>query len=548
MKPELPPLRDHASPDEPQVDRFGLSTLCWAIQRRGHEPHVITAERADVLARELSGPGSAAAASGTAASGTEAFGAAASGTEAPAAAAQAGGSLDPQALFDYLHFHCIPAPRTIFRGVQRVPAGHELRVESGSAQVRALPVAPAVVEARPHFPSLKRRFIELLEQAVRRQLDGSKPACFLSGGTDSSTVAGFIGRVSGKPAATFSIGFDAQGYDEMEYARIAAKAFGTEHHEYYVTPEDLVAGIPKVAASFDQPFGNSSVLPAYYCALRAREAGVTRLLAGDGGDELFGGNTRYAKQKVFAAWGQMPRWASHGLLRPLFLGTPLGRMPLLSKGASYIRQAEVPQPARMNTYNLLERLGVAEVLEPRFLAQVDVQGPAQHQQQVWDKLPPGPELDRMLAYDWRYTLAESDLPKVRGATALAGVSVGFPMLDEALAEFSRSLPAHYKLKGLRLRWFFKEALREVLPPEIITKKKQGFGLPFGVWAASHRPLRELARESVEGVARRGIVRPTFAQALFETHLKAHPGFYGEMIWVLMMLEQWLRAHAPDYRV
>ena len=125
--------------------------------------------------------------------------------------------------------------------------------------------------------------------------------CFLSGGTDSSTVAGTLKQVTGS-AATFSIGFDAAGYDEMDYARIAAKHFGTDHHEHYVTPAELVSAIPKVAAHYDQPFGNSSAVPAYICATVARDHGVRKLLAGDGGDELFGGNTRYAKQKIFEAW------------------------------------------------------------------------------------------------------------------------------------------------------------------------------------------------------------------------------------------------------
>ena len=142
------------------------------------------------------------------------------------------------------------------------------------------------------FESLRTEFRRLLRDAVARRLDGSVPACFLSGGTDSSTVAGMIREVSGQPAHTYSIGFEAEGYDEMAYARIAARHFGCEHHEYYVTPADLVRSIAEVAASYDQPFGNSSALPAYYCAKVAREQGVTRMLAGDGGDELFGGKSR----------------------------------------------------------------------------------------------------------------------------------------------------------------------------------------------------------------------------------------------------------------
>jgi asparagine synthase (glutamine-hydrolysing) len=147
----------------------------------------------------------------------------------------------------------------------------------------------------------------------------------------------------------------------------------------------------------------------------------------------------------------------------------------------------------------------------------------------------------MLAFDWRYTLAEADLPKVRSSTALAGVGVGFPFLDAALADFSLRLPDDYKLKGLKLRWFFKEALRGFLPDEILTKKKQGFGLPFGVWATKHAGLKAFAADSLQSLAGRGIVRREFLRPLLDEHLPAHPGYYGEMVWILTMLEQWLRS-------
>jgi len=140
------------------------------------------------------------------------------------------------------------------------------------------------------------------------------------------------------------------------------------------------------------------------------------------------------------------------------------------------------------------------------------------------------------------------VPKVRDTAALAGVQVGFPLLDQELLEFSLRLPPDYKLRGLRLRWFFKEALRGFLPDEIIAKKKHGFGLPFGVWMMRHPPLHALAADSVRSIAARGIVRTEFVEALLETLLPIHPGYYGEMVWILMMLEQWLRAHAVDYRI
>jgi asparagine synthase (glutamine-hydrolysing) len=488
------------------VDRFAIRTLCYrVIDGRLH-----FAERADDLAA------------------------------LPPRAA-----IDPQAIFDYLYFHVIPSPRTIFQGVHRLPPAHCAWFEHGQLSVTPYWVPRFEEPARVDFKALSAEFRHLLQEAVATQLDGSKPACFLSGGTDSSTVAGMIGLAADRPAATYSIGFEAEGYDEMQFARIAAKRFGTEHHEYYVTPDDLVRSIPAVAAHYDQPFGNSSALAAYYCAKMAREDGVTKLLAGDGGDELFGGNSRYAKQRVFGWYGAVPAPLRSGLLEPLLEKTPLGTMPLARKGRSYVEQAKVPLPDRMQMYNLLLRLGVENVFTPDFLAQVDEQDPLRQQRDVWQQVLGAGALNRMLAYDWRYTLAEADLPKVCGSTSLAGVQVGFPFLDEKLVDFSLRLPTEYKLKGMKLRWFFKESLRGFLPDETLAKKKQGFGLPFGVWGTRHDGLRLFASESLRSLAQRGIVQPAFIEVLLSVHLPSHPGYYGEMVWILTMLEQWLQGHQPQ---
>lgn len=450
--------------------------------------------------------------------------------------------IDPQAIFDYFYFHTIPSPRTIFKGVCRLPPGHYAHFDNGKLTIEPywVPVFPESRQAS--FEDLRAEFKTLLSQAVARQLDGGKAGCFLSGGTDSSTVAGMIGQVLGKPAATYSIGFEAEGYDEMAYARIAAKQFNTEHHEYYVTPQDLLRSIPDVAASYDQPFGNSSALPAYYCAKMAREDGVTRILAGDGGDELFGGNARYAKQRIFNLYQNVPALVRSALLEPV-LASGIGKsLPPIRKAGSYVEQARMPMPDRLQLYNLVTHLGLGQVFAPDFLAGVDTSAPLQLQRQVWNSAKAESATNRELAFDWRFTLGENDLPKVCGTAHLAKIEVGFPMLDEELLMFSLKLPTDYKLKGLKLRWFFKEALRGFLPDEILIKKKQGFGLPFGVWATKHQGLRALAEDSVRGLVDRKILRSDFVDALLTRQLYEHPGYYGEMIWIAMMLEQWLIGH------
>ena len=457
--------------------------------------------------------------------------------------------IDPQAIYNYVYFHMIPAPRTIFREVVRLEPAQAISFSSKGTE--------AAFWWQPRFQPqhvrslepLKARFLELVQQAVERELTTEHVGSFLSGGTDSSTVAGMLCKVTGRPAQTFSIGFDAAGYDEMSYARIAARHFGTEQHEYYVTPDDLVRSIPDVAAHYDQPFGNSSALPGYYCAMRARQSGIERLLAGDGGDELFGGNTRYARQKVFELYTMLPQGLRTGVLEPFLLGQDWPRrVPLLKKGASYVEQARIPMPERMETYNLLDRFGAGVVFSDRFLERVAADEPKNLQRDIYARVQGGALIDRMLAYDWRFTLADNDLPKVTGTTRLAGEKVGFPLLDDDLLDFSMQLAPSLKVRRLTLRYFFKEALKGFLPEEIIRKRKHGFGLPFGPWLVRHAPLRELAQGALDQLAQRGLIRPDLAQELFSVRLREHAGYFGEMIWILMMLERWLQKKAPAYSV
>jgi asparagine synthase (glutamine-hydrolysing) len=488
------------------VDRFAIHSLCYRLD----QGKLRFAPRADTLADDHS-------------------------------------QIDPQAIFDYLFFHTIPSPRTIYKGIYRLPPAHCAEYENGVLTVSPYWTPTFAEPAKAQFAELREEFMQLLHSAVVDQLDGSKPACFLSGGTDSSTVAGLIGAVAGRPAATYSIGFDASGYDEMEYARLAAKRFGTVHHAHYLTPDDLVRHISMVASHYDQPFGNSSALPSYFCAAMARADGVSRLLAGDGGDELFGGNARYARQRVLGWYGALPGMMRSHLMEPALASATAHRLPLVRKAASYVDQARVALPERLNLYNLLNRLGMERVFSADFLQQVDpMAGPTQ-QWQIWQRACTDSQLQRNLAYDWRYTLAENDLPKVRGTCALAGLEVGFPLLDQRLLDFSLRLPVAYKLKGLQLRWFFKAALRGFLPDAILRKKKHGFGLPFGIWACQHAGLYQLASDSLQSLGERGIVRRDFIATLLKQHLPQHPGYYGEMVWLLMVLEQWLRAHAPFYK-
>jgi asparagine synthase (glutamine-hydrolysing) len=449
--------------------------------------------------------------------------------------------IDPQAIYNYLYFHTIPSPDTIYKGQQRLLPGEYVHYKNGHIQRGAY--WTMAFHERPALPfkELKEQFLQTLRASVQDACHGQSVGAFLSGGTDSSTLAAMLGQVSGRAARTYSIGFDAPGYDEMDYARLASRHFGTEHHELYVTPDDVVGAIPNIAAVFDQPFGNASAIPAFYCAQMARADGIACLLGGDGGDELFGGNERYARQAVFSRYQRVPALLRQALIEPLLFKLAAGqRHALLAKARSYIEQASVPLPARLETYNLLQRYGHIDVLETDFLASIDPGAPLGSLNHAYSLSHGHSQINQMLALDLKFTLADNDLPKVVKACELAGVEAAFPFLNDAMVEFSSRLAPHQKLRGTRLRYFFKQALQDILPRAILRKQKHGFGLPFGLWLQQHRALKELAFDSLSDLKARRIVRPDFIDDLLTRRLAEHPGYHGTMVWVLMMLEQWFQ--------
>jgi asparagine synthase (glutamine-hydrolysing) len=367
--------------------------------------------------------------------------------------------------------------------------------------------------------------------------------CFLSGGTDSSTIAGLLGRITGKPARTYSIGFRAEGYDEIHYARAAAQHFDTDHHEYYVTPDDVVKAIPLVAKQYPEPYGNKSAVPTYYCASLAKHDGIDKLLGGDGGDELFGGNERYAKQWVFSLYDRLPPILRRSLTSSFQSVSPSGEnLWPVRKLKSYIMQASAPMPERLQTYNLVVRLGPSHILTSEFLQNIDPHQPAMLLRNWYGQIHAHEMLNRILGLDLKLTLADNDIPKVTQMCELAGVSAAFPFLDEDLVAFAAKLPLSYKLRRTKLRYFFKKALQDFLPHETISKSKHGFGLPFGLWLRTHEPLKELVNDNLTSLTSRHIVRAEFARELVDHRLASHPPYFGTMIWILVMLEQWFRHH------
>lgn len=451
-----------------------------------------------------------------------------------------------QGIYNYVYFHMVPCPTSVYEQLDKLQAGHYLKLENNQCSVAQywLPKFSESTSGKS-FEQLCGQLKEKLAESVRNTLPAEgKVGAFLSGGLDSSTVTGILSEVSDTEAEAFSIGFSAEGYDEMPFARTTAKHFGVRLNEYYVTPQDVVDALPLIAASYDEPFGNSSALPAYFCARMAAEHGVGTLLAGDGGDEIFAGNERYDKQNVFEHYGKVPAFLRRGLLEPIFGSLPTA-LPLVGKAQSYIAQANMPLPDRLQSYNFLHRHAANEIFSNDFLEGVEQSIPLKISRDIYHRPADASDLSRMLYLDWQITLADNDLRKVSHMCALAGVNVTYPMLDDALVEFSCEVPSQWKLKNGDLRHFYKEALKHWLPYETIHKTKQGFGLPFGVWMQSYAPLREMAYDSLLKLKQRGYIRPEFIDQTIEMHQSEHAAYYGELVWIFTVFELWMSAHSKS---
>lgn len=455
-----------------------------------------------------------------------------------------GSHLDPQGIFNFIYFYQVPAPGSIFRGVEKLLPAQWVEWNDGTLRRGFYWALHYRDQPRQDFAEESERLQSLLRESVSRSLGVDDVAAFLSGGTDSSTISGLLKDVTGR-ARTYSVGFDTAGFDEMEYARIAATRFGLESREYYLQKQDVLEVIPLIAQHYDEPFANESAVPTYFCARQAANDGFKVMLGGDGGDEIFGGNERYAKQKIFELYHQLPAVLRKGILEPVMSIPGMSALPPLRKLQSYIRQANVPLPERMETYNFIYRQPLQEMFDPDFLSQVDVAQPKTWLDEVYDRTDSTSFINRMLHLDLKFTLADNDLRKVGGMTEAAGVEVRYPLLDDALVEFSAEIPPDWKVKGRYLRWFFKKSLTGYLPDEIINKSKHGFGLPFGIWARDYAPLRERIEDRFESFKKRKILLPTFIDNIRNEHLSGHATYFGRMVWLILTLEEWLALRHFD---
>lgn len=452
---------------------------------------------------------------------------------------QVSNAIAPQAVFDYIYLNHCPSPSTIYRQVKKLEGGQCLLYQNGRVSLKRYWL-PIFHEQSCDLQQAGRELQQELIDAVRSMADTEdNTGAFLSGGLDSSSVAGALAKVFPGKAKTFSMGFDADGYDEIEYANIAVQRFNTRQHQYYVTPEDTVNAVPAIAAYYDEPFGNASALAAYYCAKLAKDHGVNRLLAGDGGDEIFAGNERYAKQMLFENYHRLPKFISAGLEATLnALPDVIAKQKLPFKAKRYIEQANAAMPDRLQDYNFLHRHAAADIFQADFLAEIDVAAPLRQFREDYWRPESASTLNRMLYLDWKNTLHDNDLVKVNRMCEMAGVEVCYPLLDRRILDLSCRIPSNEKLRGQKLRWFYKQAMTDFLPERIINKPKHGFGLPFGVWLKDHQPLKQLAYGAINDLKRREFFKSDFLDHAIEMHQSVHAAYYGDLVWMLMMLEFW----------
>jgi asparagine synthase (glutamine-hydrolysing) len=451
--------------------------------------------------------------------------------------------LNRQALFDYLLLHMVPAPDTVYRDIHKLAAGTCAVFAAGTVRTARYWTPGFISRTSESATKLGADLHDALATAVRDC--GTEPGtgAFLSGGLDSSTVSGMLGKVSGVRPQTFSIGFGVAEFNEIEYARIAAKRFDAVAHEYNVTPEDIVSAFPKIAAAYDEPFGNSSAVPTYFCAQLAAANGIHHLLAGDGGDEIFAGNERYSKQRVFERYQRLPVVLRKGLLEPVADRIPPDTGPWpVRKFRSYVEQARIPMPERLEYWNFMNRADLGQMLVQEFRSSVDPQAHLRRMNEVYHETPSRDLTQCMLYFDWQYTLANNDLRKVGTMCELARVQVSYPMLHPAVIDVSIRVPPSIMIPGGKLRDFYKKSMQGFLPDEILNKSKHGFGLPFGTWLKTHKPLSEMIYGLLTDLKQRRIILPEFIDRLIEDHRLGHASYFGYAIWDLAMLEAWLSSH------
>jgi asparagine synthase (glutamine-hydrolysing) len=439
-----------------------------------------------------------------------------------------------EAMDYFFTYRYIPDPLTIFRGIRKLPAGHLLVARDGQVDERCYWEAPEPDEDTARQPDLARRLLERLDDAVQARLVSDVPlGAFLSGGIDSSTVVSGMARAVKEPVKPFSIGFEEERFNEVGYARITARRYGTDHHERVVDSRDFGL-LDEIVGFFDEPFGDVSSIPTYLLSKLARER-VTVALSGDGGDELFAGYDRYRVDRDFARVDLLPP----SLRRALF-GAIASAWPEGWRGGQWIDRLGRPRVERYllsgSSLNESER---GALYAPELWDQLGLEPPRDRFLTYWESRG-GDPIDRLLYLDLKTYLVGDILTKVDRMSMATSLEVRVPLLDHPFVELAMRIPARLKLAGDRGKQIFREAVAERVPQEVMSRPKHGFSVPVLGWL--NGSLAAYTDEILLDGRTAG--RPYFNHAWVKGVL-SDPGrrrTHAYKVWLLLVFELWHRRY------
>jgi asparagine synthase (glutamine-hydrolysing) len=439
----------------------------------------------------------------------------------------------------------LSGPETLFRGINRLMPGQTLVFESGRVEIRTYWDVPV---GRPN-PEVERlgereavgRFRELLEESVRIRLMADVPlGMFLSGGLDSSAIAALMARMIDRPLQTFSVAFKERAYSELDYARQVSRAIGADAHEVVIDDEDFFGALPRLIWHEDEPIAHPSSVPLHFVSALARDH-VKVVLTGEGSDELLAGYGKYPRAllnwRAGAAYGVVPSRVRDWIARRVVPSLPAAMRRYAVR--SFLAVPRTPEAMFFDNFAAIGLDRQRSLLHPAYAAASVEQayGPSRASFDA----PGGasPVLDRLLYADLKTYLVEL-LMKQDQMSMAASIESRVPFLDHHLVEFVAALPPRLKLRGFRTKWILREAVRSILPPEILTRRKMGFPVPFGLWTRGRwaTMARDVLLDSRS--RQRGIVDPRAVERLIDGHAAGHLNG-GDAIWSLLNLELWYRT-------
>ncbi|MGV3625182.1 MAG: asparagine synthase (glutamine-hydrolyzing) [Archangium sp.] len=443
-----------------------------------------------------------------------------------------------EAIPQFLTHGYVPTPNTFYQRVRKVRPAHVEVFEYGKRTARAFqyweyPLGAELADR--DLPEIEARVRELFLAAVKRRLMSDVPlGAFLSGGVDSTLVVAAMAQASSKPVKTFSIGFEGHpAWDETGWARLVAERYGTEHTEFKVKPESFDL-IDKLAWHYDEPFGDSSAIPTYIVSKLTREK-VTVALTGDGGDELFAGYPRFMGAVLAEKIPQPARWAARQAVR--FLPHGQEHSGVLERGRRFAQQASRELPDRLrNWVSVFPEDDLAKLLKPELRDRAQL---SRSYEEAFAKSQSAETLNQVLFVNARTYLLDDLNVKMDRASMAASLESRAPFLDTQLTDYVSQLPGHLKLRGVTTKWILKRALADLLPEEIVTRKKMGFGVPLGAWFRGELAGRLADSLLASGSPLHAYLEKSELERMVRRH-RAHERDYGLQFWNLSMLDNWLR--------